>query len=215
MLSVKINDVKYFLPEGWNEIKFGKFLDIARIVEKASEYTNYNQYVVKLISCVMEAPYEVVADLDQEDLLQLIDNMQWAYDLTPDNNFKKHINLNGIDYAFKDNMKLKMSETITMETIIKQNGNDNVSSFPLVLACLLRPAKKSVVVETGEDLWIQDPLDEDFEALQKRADIFKEHIMVNDVYGALVFFSNIVTNSLMKPTETSSTTKIKIEKVNS
>jgi len=71
------------------------------------------------------------------------------------------------------------------------------------------------VVETGEDLWIQDPLDEDFEALQKRADIFKEHIMVNDVYGALVFFSNIVTNSLMKPTETSSKTKIKIEKVNS
>lgn len=215
MLSVKINDVKYFLPEGWNEIKFGKFLDIARIVEKAGEHTNYNQYVVTLISCVMDAPYDIIADLDQDDLLQLIDNMQWAYDLTPDNNFKKHIVVNGVDYAFKDNMKLKMSETITMETIIKQSGNDNISSFPLILACLLRPAKLSVVAETGEELWIQDPLDEDFEALQKRANIFKEHIMVNDVYGALLFFSNIVTNSLMKPMETSSRTKIKIEKVNS
>jgi hypothetical protein len=193
-MTIEIGDKKFEnVPEDYSEMNVGKLIDITGVKER-------NGNLVELIAVLIGCDISLLEGMYIEDVNVLLDHFNWILG-EPDKELKRSVVIDGITYVCKQNHLLTWGEQISIEAFLKDKIS-NVNNFHLVLAILYRPGR------VIGDEYIQDPLESDIEKVIKRANLFKEKMMVNDISGALDFFSNGVGKSITRISAPFSTLKI-------
>lgn len=194
------------IPESYDETNLGRFIEVMKLQKKESEYTSKTLFTSDLLATIIGCEVEYILELDTDEVSQLAEAFSWL-SKNPEEKSIETLEIDGVVYAIKKNANLKLGEQVSIETFL-QNDLTNVENFHLVMAILLRPAIQKEDVYTKELKWQLKPLEDDFNLIVERANMFKEKLMINDIYGTLTAFSDGVKNSSMKTSEASSRLKI-------
>jgi hypothetical protein len=193
-MIIEIGEKKFEnIPEDYSEMNVAKLIEVTRVKERGGD-------LVELISALIGCDRDLLESMFIEDVNALLDAFNWIMD-DPDKTFNRSLVIDGITYVCKQNHLLTWGEQISIESFLKDKIS-NVDNFHLVLAILYRPGR---VVGNN---YIQDALENDFQKVIDRANLFMEKMMVSDISGVLDFFSNGAGKSITMISAPSSTLKI-------
>lgn len=166
--------MKIEVPDGWNEISISQFQEISE-VQSGDESDKF----IQILSIILNYDPDDIRKMDIDSLNKILPLISWATKIPADANYKPIIEIDGEKYGFISRLSdLKTGEWIDLEFYL-QDVNKNLHK---IFAILYRP----LVVAYND----KDRLLEGFNKNEahQRAELFKEKMMVGDVYGALVFF---------------------------
>lgn len=204
MTTIEIDNSEFKLPDGWSEINLNKLIDIKKIADREKTYANKILYDIDTLCLLMDCNRHDLYKLNKDEFNQLIELVSWVYTL-PEKSDKLEIKfkIDDLEYKYisKKYDKLNMSEIITIETLLKEK--DDLEQHCIIMAVLFRPEIDGKIAE----------LEDDMEHIITRANVIREFVSVEELYGPLIFFSNGGTEFSTKTSEHSSVLKVK--KVNS
>nr|WP_298660967.1 hypothetical protein [uncultured Flavobacterium sp.] len=152
--------MKITLPDGWHEVKISQFQEIAELPEDAYR----DNTVLEIL-----ADTEGLENISVDSRIKCINQISWVFNPPSENEYKRVISIDGVDFFLRNYRDLKIGERIDLKEYTK-NGIKNLHK---IAAILYKPEKE---VKNAELL-------------------FQEKVNVQDVYGSLVFFWNIANRS--------------------
>lgn len=186
MIQIEIENNRYNVPEGWNELSLGKFIEYYKLSLDKKDYVDTIEYNIRLLIIMTGASYDELSNLYVNELKELFQLISWI-NIEPITSNKTVFEIDGFKYVLMDNNRIKAKEQITIEYLLK-DIKDNTLMFPEILSIILRPAVE--YIELGKVKYKQMELEDDMLAINDRANLFREKLMIEEVYGAVVFFSN-------------------------
>lgn len=192
MYKFNIGDKDYNFPETWQEITLGMFIKIVELEKNKEFFPIEELYFIKMVEILTESSDDELDEMSIPQLNELAGKMTYLQTEPKMGNMKQHINFEGVDYAFKQDLnQLTTGEYISMKTL--QQDREYFEYLPEVLAILLRPAKKEMIEETlshvrvGKEVWVQEKFNP--MTLSSRAETLKR-LPYLDVIGGINFFFN-------------------------
>lgn len=196
MINLTIGKKDYSLAESYDELNLGKFIELTKILENKDKEESDLRFSLKLIAALIGCEVDILYQLSISDMNLLINEVGWVSENPKQKNTKK-ITIEGNHYGFLNLNGITTGEMISIESFQK-NVNDNKENLHFVMAILFRK------IEGGSVL----PLEDDFEKIKERAELFKEKMMIGEVYGPLINFTTGGTGSTMKSSGPSLVLKI-------
>lgn len=194
MLQIEFNDRTYSnIAEGYNELSLGRFIDVSQL--KQENYKSTTEWTVALVSKLIGCPENNLLELPFGDLNTLLEEFKWITE-QPKKVKKNFVEIDGVKYVMKENTQLTTGEWISIESFLTDDLA-NEKNFHLVLAIMLRPEVNGKIKS----------LENDFNEIVKRANIFKEKLMIDECYGMIEDFSIGARKSTLKISRASSTQK--------
>jgi hypothetical protein len=182
MIKIEIDEVIFNLPSDWTEVSLNGLMKLNRL-QKMSFKSNIDQTTALLVA-MTDMPEDVLLALPIDDFTQLSDMLGWASKLPSEENPQSVVVIDEVEYSPIDVKTMSAGEFISLEVF--QNGADAEENFHYVASVLIRP------VVDGKIEKLKDMLD-----IQKRADLFKDKLMVG-IYWPIVqsFFVGAGSSSL-------------------
>jgi len=182
MIKIEIDEVIFNLPSDWSEVSLSGLMKLNRL-QKMSFKSNIDQTTALLVA-MTDMTEDVLLALPIDDFTQLSDMLGWASKLPSEENPQSVVTIDGLDYSPIDVKTMSAGEFISLEVF--QNGAEAEENFHYVAAVLIRP------VVDGKIEKLKDMAD-----IQKRADLFKDKLMVG-IYWPIVqsFFAGAGSSSL-------------------
>ena len=112
--------------------------------------------------------------------------MSWVEHLPNENKQKDVINIDGIEYGLIKFSDMTGGEWVDMEGYLE----DSIVNLHKIVALFYRP----ILTTLNDGSLILE--DYDTKTANARAELFKEKLNVEDVYGVVVFFCNIANRSI-------------------
>lgn len=181
------------IPEDYSEMNIAKLIAISKVKESGGD-------LIEIIAALIGCDRSLLESMYIEDVNDLLDAFEWVLK-EPDKTINRSLVIDGVTYVSKQNHLMTWGEQVSIESFLKDKIS-NVDNFHLVLAILYRPGR----IINNE--YIQDPLENDYDKVLKRANLFREKMMVSDISGVLDFFSNGAGKSITRTSVPSSTLKI-------
>lgn len=179
MIKIQIDENEYLMPENWDEISLEKLMKLNSA--QKTEWANDIEMSANIINILSDIPTDMVLDIPLEEFTQLAGLITWI-DKLP---IKKvdHIMIDDIKYIPVDLTKLTAGEFISLEVFNKESADDNLH---FIAAILIRPEVNGRVEK------LKDMID-----IQQRAVLFKEKLMVGDLWPIVDgFFNGAALSSL-------------------
>ena len=155
------------LPDSWDEITIGQYQEICSI-----ESDDNVRRWVEIISILSNSDPEKVKLMNPVKFAQAVEHLSFILTLPSDRIFKDEIVIDGVTYKFKERLEsLTVGEWLDLEAYIDDTNHNIHKTF-------------AVLYSDGTD------------NIDKRSKVFKEKMMIGDVYAALVFFSLIGKESI-------------------
>jgi hypothetical protein len=166
------------IPKSWSEVKVGTFQEL-HSVESETEIG------------VLIAKLSILADCDSEDIRRL--------PISQFNKIKSDIEFMSKPLSKKINLKIEidgkkygmipdLNFLSAGEFLDSENWKEkSIENLHLYLALLYRP----IIWEDGEDYKIEPHKSEGF---TRRAELFRQHLTIENVWGTLLFFSSLGLN---------------------
>ena len=182
MTKIEIDEVVYNLPSDWTEVSLNGLMKLNRL-QKMSFKSNIDQTTALLVA-MTDMTEDVLLALPIDDFTQLSDMLGWASKLPSEENPQSVVVIDEVEYSPIDVKTMSAGEFISLEVF--QNGADAEENFHYVASVLIRP------VVDGKIEKLKDMAD-----IQKRADLFKDKLMVG-IYWPIVqsFFVGAGSSSL-------------------
>lgn len=159
------------IPDGWHEVNIRTFQELSNL----DELEGLNK-IVELISILSDKDPEDIKKLDTEGFETLVSHIQWTGTM-PSDEVKTQINILGQDYYLVKLSNLSLGEWIDLDSWC----DNSIENLHKIFALLYRPV--------GEEY--------DSEKMETRSELFLDKLMIEDVYGTLLFFS-IIGNQYQK-----------------
>lgn len=202
MITIQFLDKVYEnIPESYSEMKVGHYMDILKIIEKKEEYKNEFDFSLDLLANLIGCEKKVLLKLNRDEIYELTECFLYLKQ-TPNKKDFIRIEIGGRIYGLTK-FPLLVEEEISIETILTQ-GKKESEILHLLIAILIRP------IESGDKVIELDEWDD----LQRRAELFKD-LYLEEVYGAVVVFTDGVKKSFSSNTARCSRLNIKRGKVSS
>jgi hypothetical protein len=125
--------------------------------------------VIDLISILSDKDPEEIKQIDASDLDVILEAIKWTSD-SPSSEHKTEIVINETTYYLQRLSSMTLGQQVDLET-----NATNIEALHKFFAILYQPSDELYTID----------------AMLKRAELFAEKVMINDVYGAMVFFLNI------------------------
>jgi hypothetical protein len=155
------------LPDSWDEVTLRQYQEISSI-----DTDDTTRRWVEIIAILSNEDPERVKCMDVTAFTKAITHLHFMLTLPEDKIFKDELLIDGKTYKFKERLEsLSMGEWIDLEAYIEETNHNLHKTF--------------AVLYDGH------------ETLEKRAELFKDNVMIGDVYAALVFFSLIGKESMI------------------
>lgn len=166
-MSMKIN-----VPDSWNEVSVGKFQEISSLDNKSKDYA------LNVVSFLIEQDPEIVRKYDSQSISKVIRHLEWAMKSPEENAYNTCIEIEGVEYKLIENLNgFTGGEWWDMEEYLANYDNN----LHYIFAMLYRPDNSTYNAEE----------------CKKRGELFKEKAMIGQLYGSLVFFSNVAKESTL------------------
>ena len=161
------------IPTSWNDVTLREFIDLTSL--DISAYKSPVEYYIKMLSIFGNDNLEELFNyVKTTDLDNIIGQMSFMND-EPRKLDNKSVESNGEMFFFCGNLnELTVGEYISIESLIEKDSLTSVDSIPVVLSVLLRP--KNEVFDSAN--------------CEKRIELFKDYLSIEDVFGMGIFFSN-------------------------
>ena len=181
MIKIEIDEVVYNLPSDWSDVSLNSLMKLNRL-QKQTFKSNIDQ-TTSLLVAMTDMPEDVILALPIDDFKQLSEMLDWASKMPTEENPQSVITIDEVEYSPIDMQTMSAGEFISLEVF--QNGAEAEENFHYVAAVLIRPLIDGKVEK------LKDMLD-----IQKRADLFKDKLMVG-IYWPIVqsFFVGAVSSS--------------------
>lgn len=197
MVTLKIKDKEYNLPEGWDEVSIRKMVELAQ-VDAATPVKR----LVKMLQALTGADEDVITSIKSDQVSNLLKEIVWVNELDPMKVARKKevYEINGIKYVMKQDLNnISLGEMVDIEYIMKEDAFFQHK----ILSILLREAE-----EVDGEL-VQKEYDP--KKAEENAEMFMDELTVADLYGIVLFFSDgenkfteILKDSLTMTTQTES-----------
>ena len=161
------------IPTSWNDVTLREFIDLTSL--DISAYKSPVEYYIKMLSIFGNDNLEELFNyVKTTDLDNIVGQMSFMND-EPRKLDNKSVEINGEMFFFCGNLnELTVGEYISIESLIEKDSLTSVDSIPVVLSVLLRP--KNEVFDSAN--------------CEKRIELFKDYLSIEDVFGMGIFFSN-------------------------
>jgi hypothetical protein len=182
MIKIEIDETTFNLPSDWTDVSLNGLMKLNKLQKQ--DFKSSIEQTTSLLVAITDMPEDVILSLPLEDFKQLSTLLEWASLMPPEDNLQSVIIIDEVEYAPIDVQTMSAGEFISLEVF--QNGADAETNFHYVAAVLIRP------LVDGKIEKLKDMID-----IQKRADLFKEKLMVG-IYWPIVqsFFAGAVSSSL-------------------
>lgn len=194
MLSIEFNSGTYNnVPENYSELNLGKFMKVSEINQ--SDFKSSTDWTVHLVAALIGCPIDDLYELPFGDLNVLLEEFKWITTM-PKKEKVKDVVIDDVKYVVKPNTQLTTGEWISMESFLTDDLK-NDKNFHLILAIMLRPEVDGKI----------KPLENNFDEIVERANLFKSKLMIDKCYGMIEDFSNGARKSTLKISRASSIQK--------
>jgi hypothetical protein len=182
MIKIEIDEAIFNLPSDWSDVSLNGLMKL-NLLQKQSFKSNIDQ-TTSLLVAMTDMTEDVILSLPMDDFKQLAILLEWASKMPSDENPQSVIIIDEIEYSPIDIQTMSAGEFISLEVF--QNAENPEENFHYVAAVLIRP------LIDGKIEKLKDMAD-----IQKRADLFKEKLMVG-LYWPVVqsFFAGAASSSL-------------------
>lgn len=138
---------------------------------------NQTEKYHEVVSVLLDADPEDIRKMDPQSATRISELLGWIKTLPNEDHYKRFIEINGVEYRMIENLNgFCNGEWWDCEEYLK----DFYENLHLLLAMIYRPSGEY----KAEDV-------------AKRGELFKEKMMIGDVYGSFVFFSHVVSKSTL------------------
>lgn len=183
MITLKIADREYLLPEGWHEVNLHKF---SKIMEKNSQIAEYKSQILfglEVLSILIDSRVDDLKNLTRGAFATLSEEISWINE-TPKAINKEEFVIDGVKWRpIKDLNRLTMGDNISLELMIGESNETNILNN--ILPILMRKVKtiKGEGGITYEEL-------ESFDSINYTAtrDLLSKNIMITEVITFKDFF---------------------------
>ncbi len=189
MITIKIGKEEFELPEKWEEVTLGQFVDIANI--KADQYGE-TEKAVKILGILSRTNKEDVwKSLELDQFNEVLNEFKWL-DETPKPIKKNEWIIGDVKFGIKtDFTKLNTGEMISLETLLKDNKTD-LQPIEIAFGVLFR--------EKNEDGSLKEfNADTMLEIIQ----FLKDNVLICEIIGVTAFFLNGEKSSITKTSKVS------------
>ena len=164
--------MKVTVPDSWNEVTISQFKEISELDKKSKDYA------LNIISILLDKDPEEIRKYDSVSANKIMRHLEWSM-ITPSQEFyKQEIEIDGIMYRMIENInRFSGGEWWDMENYLLDFENN----MHFIFAMIYRPEGDKYSTVT----------------LRQRAELFLEKGMIGEMYGSLVFFSNVAKRSMM------------------
>lgn len=160
------------VPDSWNDVTIGQFQEI-----KAQDIES-KDYMINVISILLDKDPEEIRKYDIASANKISRHLEWIMKLPNENSYKQEIEIDGVVYIMIENLnRFSNGEWFDMEDC----REDLFGKLDYLFAMFYRPK--------GEEYSASK--------CRERANIFAEKASIGEVYGALVFFSNVGKKSMI------------------
>lgn len=130
---------------------------------------------IERISILADQDPEDIKKLDAPSVGKILNHLSWVKKLPDQNRYKLFIEIDEVEYRLVHNLNgFSLGEWVDMDEYQKEPEKN----LHLILAMLYRPEGEY----RSEDV-------------RPRAELFQDKAMIGHLYGALLFFSHVVTKS--------------------
>ena len=178
-MEIKIKkgeDTKWYnMPNTWDEIPLDKYMKVMDYLtnDKVDKHT----LLIMMIHHLTNIPEYVLWHLPMPDITAISAPLTVMMQGEANQELKHIIKVKGKKYGFNPRLRdISMGEFVDIERCVKDGLYKNMHTM---LSILYRP----VVKEDGDKYLI-----EEYEPSDKRADLFRDNLKVDDFNGASVFF---------------------------
>lgn len=188
MIKIQIDEKEFHLPSNWSEVSLDCLMKLNNIKEKT--FTSDIEQSIAIIESVSDMTEETILDLPISDLRTISDLFDWVAVLPSDDTVNPFIIIDDIKYLPVNIQTISSGEFISLEVFQKGDVNNNLH---LIAAILIRPEVEGKIEK------LKDIFD-----IQKRAELFKEKLMVGDYWPIVQsFFYGAATSSLISTQDSS------------
>lgn len=182
MIRIEIDESIFNLPSDWSEVSLNGLMKLNRLQKQT--FKSSIEQTTSLLVAMTDMPEDVILSLPIDDFKQLSEMLEWASKMPSEDNPQSIITIDEVEYSPIDTQTMSAGEFISLEVF--QNGVEAEENFHYVAAVLIRP------LVDGKIEKLKDMLD-----IQKRADLFKDKLMVG-IYWPIVqsFFVGAGSSSL-------------------
>jgi hypothetical protein len=182
MLTITIEDRTYELPESWDDIKFDRYINVLKVIEKQPEFGSMTLKVIdQIIAISKEQPglKEDIMNLSYQDLSTLLGEYIW---LTEQPDYKKYsknqvVEVEGKKYLLKQEYgKLTANEMIMLEELIGSQKFD-LHHLEIAFGILVRPLD-----EEGNEV------DLNIEVFKETINTLRDKFYLKDIFPIVGFF---------------------------
>lgn len=175
---MKINDITYNIPTGWNEVSVKVFEQILELAEKQELFETTTEFGLRVTSVITGIPYAELLKLTAEKFTVLQNKLEWTSEPVVPTNKMEYL-IEGKKYLAIPNFKhLTFGEMIDAETIIKDTPQSNIFSklAPILIRKAVTKDRKLVPSE--------------FDAINYPANVklLEENLMITEVVHLKDFF---------------------------
>jgi len=166
MITIKISDEKYSLPESWDDVKLGQFQAVNKIeYDKEKPF----DYYINLINIFTGIPYETILQINKTQFIQMVNVLSFTVKVEVNGDYTKEFSIGTDTYKLKDFTKLTMGEFISLEMLINDGLWVNVHKMLVVLF------KKN---------------DEDFntDKIEEYSKVFQDELSITTLIKVVTFF---------------------------
>lgn len=199
MIKIEIDEKEFHLPSNWSEVSLDCLMKLNNV--KNRTFSSDVEQSIAIIESVSDMTEEIILDLPINDLRTISDLFDWVAILPNDIATTNFIMIDDVKYVPVNIETLSSGEFISLEVFQKGDVNNNLH---LIAAILIRPEVDGKIEK------LKDIFD-----IQKRAELFKEKLMVGDYWPIVQSFfygaaSSSLTNTQDSSDQPKSPSKLKI-----
>lgn len=199
MIKIEIDEKEFHLPSNWSEVSLDCLMKLNNV--KNRTFSSDVEQSIAIIESVSDMTEEIILDLPINDLRTISDLFDWVAILPNDIATSNFIMIEDVKYVPVNIETLSSGEFISLEVFQKGDVNNNLH---LIAAILIRPEVDGKIEK------LKDIFD-----IQKRAELFKEKLMVGDYWPIVQSFfygaaSSSLTNTQDSSDQPKSPSKLKI-----
>ena len=169
---------KIQIPDSWAEVTISQFQELSLVD------LEHKDAALNVVSILIDKDPEEIRKYDETTFNEITKAIEWTNEMPQAANFRQVIDIDGQKYGLIKFSSLTVGEWIDLDEYLKAP----IENIHKIFAIMYR----EVIGGTAENLLLA-PYDVD--NAKERADMFQKHMIIDNCYGALVFFSSIVEES--------------------
>ena len=169
---------KIQIPDSWAEVTISQFQELSLVD------LEHKDAALNVVSILIDKDPEEIRKYDETTFNEITKAIEWTNEMPQAANFRQVIDIDGQKYGLIKFSSLTVGEWIDLDEYLKAP----IENIHKIFAIMYR----EVIGGTAENLLLA-PYDVD--NAKERADVFQKQMIIDNCYGALVFFSSIVEES--------------------